>query len=106
MLRVAHTTASAQEQEWPEEVPRWWVQYEGCCAQTLFRLPSALHPRRHSSRQHQRGERLARGARDVAFPSQVLVSPTYEVATSVLEGLRLVPAKADGGQPPKGGSHH
>jgi hypothetical protein len=85
---------------------RWWVQCEDCCAQILFRSPSAHHPHRHSSRQHRRGERLARGVRVEASPSQALVSRTCGAKVSALEELQLVPARWAGGeQPLMDGSH-
>jgi hypothetical protein len=86
-------------------VRRCSVQCEDCCAQTLFRSPLARHPHRRNSRQHRRGERPARGVRDEVSPSQALASPTCGAMVSVLEELQLVPARAGGEQPLRGGSH-
>lgn len=45
------------------EARHWWEQFEGSHAQTSFHSLFAHHPHRRSSRQHQHGAQLARGAR-------------------------------------------
>ena len=77
-----------------------------CFAQTWSHLSLAHRPRRHSSNQHLRDERLAHDVQDEASPSLARVSQTSSAGGFALEEPRLVPVKVGDEQLLRDGSHH